>query len=179
MSIAVAIRYARALADVVGRTGDYRPAVQELQDFAAVYRESADLREVFETPAIPLPEKTKVLNAILEKLGTSATTRNFLRVLEANYRMTLLGEVIETFRRIVNDRLGIAQVKIFTASDLSEDERESLRARFVELTRKQVELEFHRQPELIGGILAQIGSTMYDGTVRGHLDRLRLRLTAG
>ncbi len=178
MSMAIANRYARALADVVGRTGDYRRALRELEDFDAVYRESAELREVLETPAVPLPQKIKVLEAILGRLGISSAISNFFRVLVAHYRMRLLGEICRAFLKTVNDRLGVLWVKIFAASDISEAEQQALRARFAELTRKQVELEFHLDPELLGGILAQVESTVYDGSIRGNLQRIRQQLTA-
>jgi F-type H+-transporting ATPase subunit delta len=179
MPMVVANRYARALADVVARTANYRQVLQDLEDFYAAYLESADLRGVCETPAVPLPQKIKVLEAILERAGASPVTVNFLRVLLGHYRMALLGEVVEAFRKIANDRLGIVQVRVSSAADLSDAERESLRARFGELTRKQVELEFHLNPVLLGGIVAQIGSTLYDGSVRGHLERLREQFMAG
>jgi F-type H+-transporting ATPase subunit delta len=99
-------------------------------------------------------------------------------VLLANYRMPLLEEVVQAFHRIANDRMGVVQVIISSASDLSEAEREALASRFRELTRKQVELEFRIDSELLGGILAQIGSTVYDGSVRGNLARIREQLTA-
>jgi F-type H+-transporting ATPase subunit delta len=178
MPMVVANRYARALADAVARTADYRQILHELEDFYAAYLESPELRGVCETPAVPLPQKTRVLEAILERAGASPVTLNFLRVLLAHYRMALLGEVVEAYRKIANNRLGIVQVKVSYAADLSEAERESLRARFAELTRKQVELEFHLNPALLGGIVAQIGSTVYDGSVRGHLERLREQFMA-
>jgi len=103
---------------------------------------------------------------------------NFLRVLLSNYRMPLLEEAVQAYRKIANDRLGIAQVTISSASDLSEAERESVAARFNKLTGKQVELEFRIDRELLGGILAQIGSTVYDGSVRGNLARIREQLMA-
>ncbi len=176
--MAVANRYARALADVVARTGAYRAVLRELEDFSAAYRESADLREVLETPALPVPEKTKLLEAILARLSASPLTSNFLRVLLAHFRMRLLEEVVQAFRKIANARIGIVEVKIFSAADLSKAEREALRSRFHELTRQQVELEFHLAPELLGGIRAQINSTIYDGTVRGQLESIREQFMA-
>jgi len=178
MPMVVANRYARALADVVAPSGDYRKVLQELQDFASAYRESLELQEVFASPAVALPQKMKVLEAIGARLGDSPLTLIFLRVLLANYRMPLLEEVVQAFRRIANDRMGVVQVIISSASDLSEAEREALASRFRELTRKQVELEFRIDSELLGGILAQIGSTVYDGSVRGNLARIREQLTA-
>jgi len=176
MPMVVANRYARALADVVAATGEYRRVLQELQDFQAVYRESAELRAVCETPAAPLAQKTKVLEAIVARMGAAPVTLNFLRVLLAHYRLPLLEEIIQAFRKIAYDRLGIARVMISSSADLSEAENELLRARFGELTRKQAELEFRVERRLIGGLVAQIGSTVYDGSVRGQLERIRERL---
>jgi F-type H+-transporting ATPase subunit delta len=178
MPLMIANRYARALADVVAHTGEYRRVVNELEAFQAIYRESADLQEIFETPAVPLPQKVKVLETILGKLGVDPVTLNFLRVVLAHYRMALLEEVLQAFRKISNDRLGIVQVKVSSAADLSGAERDVLQARFGELTRQQVELEFHLERELLGGLVAQIGSTVYDGSIRGHLQRIRGQLMA-
>jgi F-type H+-transporting ATPase subunit delta len=178
MPMVVANRYARALADVVAPGGDYHKILQELQDFEAAYRESSELREIFDSPAVALPQKMKVLEAIGQRLGILPVTLIFLRVLLANYRMPLLEEVVQAYRKIANDRMGVVQVTISSASNLSEAEREALASRFRELTRKQVELEFRIDSELLGGILAQIGSVVYDGSVRGNLARIREQLTA-
>ena len=178
MPMVVANRYARALADVVGPSGNYRTVLEELQDFARVYRESLELEEVFASPAVALPQKMKVLEAIGQRLGESPVTLNFLRVLLAYYRMPLLEEAIQAYRKIANEQLGVVQVTISSASDLSEAEREGVAARFKELTGKQVELEFRIESKLLGGILAQIGNTVYDGSVRGNLARIREQLTA-
>jgi F-type H+-transporting ATPase subunit delta len=174
----VASRYARALADVVAASGDYRKVLEELQDFERAYRESSELKEVFASPAVAMPQKMKVLEAIGQRLDASPVTLNFLRVLLANYRMPLLEEAIQAYRKIANARMGIVQVIISSASDLSQAERESVAARFRQLTGKQVELEFQIDSELLGGILAQIGSTVYDGSVRGSLALMREQLTA-
>jgi F-type H+-transporting ATPase subunit delta len=174
----VANRYARALADVVAASGGYRKVLEELQEFARAYCESPELKQVFASPAVALPQKMRVLEAIGQRLGGSPVTLNFLRVLLANYRMPLLEEAVQAYRKIANDRLGVVQVTISSASELSQGERESVATRFRELTGKQVELEFQTDGELLGGILAQIGSTVYDGSVRGNLARIREQLMA-
>jgi len=178
MPMVIATRYARALADVVAAGGDYRKVLEELEDFEKAYRESPELREVFASPAISLPNKVKVLEAIGKRLGESPVTLNFLRVLLANYRMPLLEEAVQAYRKISNDRKGIVQVTITSASELSEGERESVAAQFRKLTGKQVELDFRIDRELLGGLTAQIGSTVYDGSVRGSLARIREELVA-
>ena len=178
MSMAVASRYSRALADVLGSEEGYRAALKELEDFAAVWRESEDLREVLVAPAVPSEQKSKLLDAILERLGTSATVANFLRVLLVNYRIALLEEVLRAFQKVVNERLGIVEVEVLYAQDLSQDQREELRTKFSELTGNEVEMKFQEDEKLLGGVRARIGSTVYDGSIQGYLERLRKELRA-
>jgi len=177
MSTAIANRYARALADVVAKSGNYRQILKELEDFSTLYRESPDLRMVAETPAVALAQKSSVLKAITQSLGSSQVTSNFLQVLLNHYRLALLEEVVESFRAISYAQLGVVRVKVSSAAPLTDSERESLRARFSQLTRQQSELEFHSDPGLIGGVVAQIGSTVYDGSIRGQLNRILEQLT--
>jgi F-type H+-transporting ATPase subunit delta len=176
MSIAIANRYARALADVVGAGGNYRQVLGELEAFAGLYRENAELREVFSSPAVPLLAKTNVLLKLAAELETSLVTKNFLRVLLAHYRLGRIEQVCQTFRKITNGLLGIAEVSVTSASPLSEQEEEALLRRFQELTGKLVELRFQVDPDLLGGAIAQVASTVYDGSIRGELDRMREKL---
>lgn len=179
MPIVVANRYARALADVVAATGEYRRVLGDLDDFRVAYRDSAELREICETPAVQMAAKMKVLEAIAFRLGVAPVTLNFLRVLLANYRLPLLEEALTAFRKIAYSRLGIAEIRITSAADLAPAEVELLRTRFQDFTRKRAELEFRVDRQLIGGIVAQIGSTVFDGSVRGQLQRIREQLGEG
>lgn len=178
MSMAIASRYARALADVLGPKGDYGAISKELEEFATIWRESEDLRQVLISPTIPVEQKRSVLEAILERLGTSPTAGNFLRVLLVNYRMSLLEEVLQAFRKVANERLGIVEVQVLFAQDLTSDEEEALRGKFAELTGKIVEMKFRREEKLLGGVQARVGSTIYDGSAQGYLERLRGQLTS-
>jgi len=176
MPTVVANRYARALADVIGPGGDYRKVLAELEDFAATFRQSTELRELCDTPAVEMPQKLTVLKAIGGRMGASAITVNFLQVLMSRYRLPMLDEVIQGFRNVAYARLGIVRVRISSASPLSPEERGLLQSRFDLLTHLQSELEYHLNHELIGGVVAQIGSTVYDGSIRGSLERIREQL---
>jgi F-type H+-transporting ATPase subunit delta len=178
VSKVVASRYARALADVAGPKGDFRAVERELGEFAEIYRGSADFRQLLETPAVSRDNKLRVLEAILARLDASQITSNFLHVLVANFRMNLIEEILQAFSKVVNDRLGVVEVKVTSATGLSEDIRRGLRERFERVTRKRVEMDFQLDEKLLGGILAQVRSTVYDGSVRGHLDRIREKLMA-
>jgi F-type H+-transporting ATPase subunit delta len=178
MSMAVASRYARALADVLGPQGDFASMSRELEEFASLWRESGDLRQGLTSPTISMEQKQSVLNTILERLGTSVIAANFLRVLLMNYRMSLLEEVLQAFRKVANERLGIVEVQVLFAQDLTPDEREALRVKFTGLTGKTVEMKFRRDENLLGGLQARVGSTVYDGSAQGYLERLRGQLTS-
>ncbi len=178
MSMAIASRYARALAEVLGEQGDFGAMQQELEDFAGVWRESGDLRQVLTSPTIPVEQKRSVLDAVIQKLELSATAGNFLRVLLVNYRIPLLEEVLEAFQKAANERLGIVEVQVSYAQDLTPEEQDALRGKFAELTGKRVEMKFRREEKLLGGIQVQVGSTIYDGSAQGYLDRLRGQLTS-
>ena len=176
MSMAIASRYARALADVLGPQGDFGAASKELDDFAAVWRENADLRQALVSPTVLMDQKRGILDAVIQKLGLSVTAGNFLRVLLVNYRMALLEEVLMSFRKVANERLGIVEVHVLSAQDLTPDEQDSLREKFSELTGKTVEMKFRREEKLLGGVQARVGSTIYDGSAQGYLERLHGQL---
>ena len=178
MPMAVAQRYASALAEISGPRGDYKQIAEDLASFAAVYQESSELREVFDSPAVLPRQKEKVLAAILDRLQTSELATRFLRVLLAHYRVNLLEEIRAAFQNIVNDRLGILQMKVVSASPLSQNQQTALQERFSDLTEKKVAAEYQVDPALVGGITAQIKSTVYDGSVRGYLDRIREQMGA-
>ena len=94
--MAVASRYARALAEVLGPQGDFGAMQRELEAFAGVWRESDDLRQVLVSPTIPMEQKRGVLDAVIQRMKLSVTAGNFLRVLLVNYRMLLLEEVLQS-----------------------------------------------------------------------------------
>jgi F-type H+-transporting ATPase subunit delta len=178
MSMAIASRYARALADVLGPQGDFGAISKELDDFAVVWRENADLRQVLISPTILVEQKRSILDTVIQKLALSATGGNFLRVLLVNYRMAMLEEVLLAFQKVALERLGIVEVQVLYAQDLTTEEKEALRKKFAELTGKKVEMKFRREEKLLGGVQARVGSTIYDGSAQGYLDRLHGELTS-
>ena len=134
---------------------------------------------------MPLGREVRRLRVEVERAAAAARAGLVLarhpglqREDEGGDRLPLLEEALTAFRKIACGRLGIAEIQIISAADLAPAEVESLRERFQELTRKQAELEFRVDQQLIGGVIAQIGSTVFDGSVRGQLQRLRERLAA-
>jgi F-type H+-transporting ATPase subunit delta len=173
-------RYARALADVVFEAHLDPKAVQsQLADFGAAWHESRELRDFLIDPSFPTEQKVGFLDKLNQKLQMAQQTRNFIAVLIRNNRIAGFDDVSAEFRREINQRLGISEAKVVSARRLDEAERRDLEKQIAALTGGQVEAHFEEDNSLIGGVVVQVGSTVYDGSVRGRLDRLREVLTTG
>jgi F-type H+-transporting ATPase subunit delta len=174
-----AARYARALTDVVVEAHLNAAEIQsQLNDFAAAWRESAELREVFEDPSFPASQKVTILDRMNERLKMAPQARNFIAVLINHDRIHALDEVLREVRHEINARLGISEVAVTTARALDEEERRTLETQIAEMTKSRVSATFHEDPSLLGGVIVQVGSTVYDGSVRGRLSRLKEELAA-
>ena len=169
--------YARALADaVLGNRQDASQTLQEAQNLTRLVAGSKALREVWATPSIPATQKHAVLDAIVAKAGISRTVRNFVAVLIDHRRISFLAPIVKQFGIELNQRLGFTEAEIRSARDLSEEERRALESRVESLTGKKVRASYSRDESVLGGAMVRIGSTIYDGTVRGQLERLREKL---
>ncbi|HTW44800.1 MAG TPA: ATP synthase F1 subunit delta [Acidobacteriaceae bacterium] len=176
---AVTARYARALADVVFEQRLKPGQVQsDLNDFAAAWHESAGLREVFLDPSFPSAQKVAILDKLNTHLKLSPQVRNFIAVLINHDRMDFFEDVLEDFRHEMNHRLNIAEAEITSARPLDASERKSLEAQVARLTTGAVSTKFREDPALLGGVIIRIGSTVYDDSVRGRINRLREQLAA-
>jgi F-type H+-transporting ATPase subunit delta len=172
-----ASRYAQAFADVLFEAHlNAKDALGQLADFGAAWHESRELREFFLDPSFPVEQKVTVLDKLNAKLGMAHQTRNFIAVLIRNDRIGGFDEVVDDLRREINRRLGISEAKVISARRLDDQERRDLEKQIAGLTGGQVEAQFAEDSSLIGGAIVQVGSTVYDGSVRGRLDRLRQEL---
>ncbi len=150
----------------------------ELRAFEATIRESRDLALALETPAIPTSRKKTVIGRLGDILKSSKVTRNFLFVLADRRRIGLLSEIILAFQAALDERTGILPAQIATAGAMNDAERAGLAAELEKLTGKRIRMTFAVDPSLIGGVIAKVGSTVYDGSVRGSLQSLEKRLSA-
>lgn len=175
MPSAVSFRYAEALADAVagpvqGKPGkDPQAIAAQLAEFNQVFNENNELKIIFSTPAVSAEKKKAILAQIAKGMGLDSVARNFLSVVIDHDRMPLLGEIVEAFQNLLNERLGVAVAEIASARPLRDEEKQELAGALRAKTGKQIQLNFSLDPKLIGGVVARIGSTIYDGSVRGSL----------
>jgi F-type H+-transporting ATPase subunit delta len=175
----VASRYANALADVVTATG-VRPEqiTQELRGFEQALTSSRELHIALTSPSVPASRKKAVIGRLGEYLKLSRIACNFLYVLIDRRRIDDLCEILDVFEVALDERLGFTRAEVASARELDERQRARLLAELMHLTGKNVRPKYTVDESLIGGTVARIGSTVYDGSVRGRLAALEKRLSA-
>lgn len=174
---AVEQRYAQALADLVGRGAIPADALRrELGLVAATVQASAPLRLVLASPAVAWEQKRPVLEAIAAKLGLSRLTRNFLLVTAKRGRAGHLDGIDAAFEQLLLEREGIVKAEIASARSLSAGERASIEAELSRHTGRKLDARYRTEAALVGGFVARVGDQVYDGSIRGRLERLRHHL---
>ncbi len=172
------LRYARALAAVLSdQQLDLIAAQGQLEAFANLLDESAELREVLQNPSIPEVQKLKVLDALAARLGLSRPIRNFIALLTHHQRLHEIRDMIAAYTNIADENSGIAEVEIISARPLDPDNRRLLEQQIARLAGEpRVQATYREDPSLLGGAVVKLGSTVYDGSVRGQLEQMRQRL---
>lgn len=172
------LQYANALADVVLQQGAAEPIAKQLADFASLFGQSAELRSFLSSPAITRQAKHAVVEKIVARAGASKILRNFLFVLVDQHRTFLLPEIAAAFREVIRQRQGIVEAEITSAVELSTAQRADLGKALERIVGKKLETRYALDPALLGGAIVRVESTVYDGSVRNHLERLRARLAS-
>lgn len=173
-------RYASAFLDVVTSAKLDTAAIEhQFNDFLATWDGSVELQQFFSNPSIPAPQKVAVLDKLNLQLGLLKELRNLLAVLINNDRIAQVHEVAEAYREELQTRQGIRQAEIVTARALDEQEQGALIAGIGQLAGSRIQATFKLDKSILGGTVVRIGSTVYDGSVRGRLARLKEALIAG
>jgi F-type H+-transporting ATPase subunit delta len=181
MSLAAANRYARALSDLVLAPSSGVPpqdALDRLREFHQTLEASPELRLALMSPAVAASSKRAAVGKLADRLELPRLLRNFLFVIVDHRRIPLTGRIVEAFEKALDDRLGRVRATITSAAPLNEAQQRNIESRLAAQTGRQVRSEFRIDPALIGGVAAQIGSTVYDGSVRGRLQALRARMAS-
>ena len=168
----VARRYATALADVAIERREEREVQNELDQWAEMIEAHSQLKEVFANPTVVYDHKRKVLEELISRTRVRETTASFLRVLLKNQRLSQLRDVVARYGQVLDERGGIVAAHVTTARPLPEDLKNSLHDTLVAATGRKVRLSFATDEAIIGGLVARIGSTIFDGSVQSQLDRL-------
>ncbi len=180
MRSAVSTRYAKALVDVVAAHPELNSAdvLSGLRSVEALIKSSEELRGALASPAVASSQKRAVMQRLMEPMGLSDKVQNFVRVIIDHRRARVFPEIVDAFEELMNERLGVISADIRSAQELTDSQKASLETQVSRLAGKQAKLKYSLDPALIAGVVARVGSTVYDGSVRGQLERLRTRLSA-
>ena len=174
---AVLGRYARAYAEVViEHKLNPEKTVAEFEQIAELVHGSRELRNVLLNPAVSREQKLGLLDLIVQRLGASKMLRNFLAVLIDHRRVGELGDLVELFKQELDRRMGIAEARVSSVRELTTSEKKALEQQLAEITGKIVRATYSEDASLLGGVLVRVGSTIYDGSVHGRLQRMREEL---
>jgi len=174
----IASRYAEALVEVSLEQNEAARVKKDLSDFVEAFDGATDLRHFLDNPAAPRKEKHAVIDAIAEKMQMARAVRNFILIVIDHERMEMLHEIHSAFRERLNEKLGIADANVVSARELSPEERGELTAALERRTGKKIEASFSEDASLLGGAVVRVGSTIYDGSVREQLTRVREQMEA-
>ncbi len=169
----VARRYASALADVVIEQREEAEVQTELAAWEQMFLTNSLLMESFTNPTVAYEQKSKLLNELIARTKVRPTTANFLRVLLKNQRLAELPAVNAKFTQVLDERAGLVTAHVTSARPLDSSLRSGLEDTLAAVTKRRIRVNFNTDESLLGGIVTRIGSTIYDGSVRHQLDRLR------
>jgi F-type H+-transporting ATPase subunit delta len=170
-------RYARSLAEIVFEENLEQRVTEDLKTYNEIFRAVPDLLEAFHSPAIPRETKEKLLAEVMTLHPVNPITSNFLRILLQNNRIRFFQQILDSYVKSVNENKGIVSARVTAAAPLSPRALKSLENKLAGITGKLVNIELQTDASLLGGVVVQVGSTIFDGSIRTQLSEMRRRLS--
>jgi F-type H+-transporting ATPase subunit delta len=174
-----ASRYARALFDVALAEDDPQAVEQQLAGVTGLFTGHADLWRAMTNPAVPVQKKRAVVHELLPKLALRSVLHKMLALLADRDRLILLPDLLETYRVRLFDHQQVVRAHVTTAVPLDAGKAERIREKLGAMTGRTVLMETATSADIIGGVVARIGSTVYDGSVKRQLEKMKERLAGG
>ena len=172
-------RYAKALADVAAERGVVEEVGRDLKRIAELFKGNREAVTFFANPAVSLADKRSVLQSLAARAEVQPLSANVLGLLLEKRRLLYLEEIALAYEELADERLNRGKATVTSAAPLSEPMLEGLKVRLRRATGKEVYLEARVDPAILGGLVAQVGSTVYDGSLRTQLRRMREQLLKG
>jgi len=172
-----ATRYARALLDVaIKERANLEQIQDELSQFADLFTHHPTLQKVLLNPAVPVPRKRAAVVELTARAAVSPILSKLLVLLAGRDRLVLLPDLLAAYRERLLDHQHVVRADVTTASPLAADRAQAIQNGLARVTGRTVMLSTHVDPSIIGGVVARVGSTVYDGSVTRQLEKLRAEL---
>ena len=170
--------FAKALVEVTFELNQYERVDRDLNQFNQLLQNNQELNAFYKNPVILVSQKKSSTSQILSKLGFSKISSNFLFILVDRNRIDRLNVILEAFRQGVRERLGVLWVNVTTSIDIDGDTQNHLMAALSKFSGKEVQLQFNTDPQILGGVIARVGDTIYGGSVRQQLQLITAQLSS-
>jgi F-type H+-transporting ATPase subunit delta len=171
-----ATRYAKALLQVAIEESDPSAIEQDLASVARAMVENPELRRALTSPGIPQQVRVNVVNALTSTMGVQPPVAKLLKMLADRGRLDLVPMMNEVYRERLLAHRNIVRATVTSAAPLTAEKTERLEASLSSMTGKKVQLDTAVDPSIIGGIVTRIGSTVYDGSIRTQLLKMKQQL---
>jgi len=173
-------RYARALFDVaVAEKVDLDSIEQQLAAFADLFTQNAELAKVLLNPAVPAPRKRGAVAMVVKAAQVQGLVGKLLILLAERDRLVILPDILNAYRDRVLDHRQIVRAEITTATPLPPEREKAIERSLAAATGRGVRMSMRVDADLMGGLVAKVGSTVYDGSITTQLKKMKQRLTEG
>lgn len=176
VNVSIARRYARALLEVASESAQLDKVSTELREFTQLFNENKELNDLLVNPAYEKGIRSKTLTALAPSLQLSPAVANLLQLLVERNRMIFLPDIQRLFADMADAKSGRVRGQVTSAVPLSDDVVKKIETSLERLTQRDVVLEKKIDPTLIGGVSAQVGSMVIDGSVKNQLEQIRREL---
>ena len=178
-SSAIGIRYAKALLNIASEQKQVEQYAEELANVASVLKSEDMLRLLLDSPTFPLGKKTAIMSDLSDLLKLSDGMKTFLSLLLEKDRIAYIPQIDQNYRKFADDLSGIVRVNIKAASKLTKKRTDEIKAGLETKTGKQIVLNVDKDTSLIGGLQAEMGGKLFDGSVKTQLKRIADTLAKG
>lgn len=169
-------RYATALFDLAKDENALDAVSRDLDSIVAALAESEDLRRLIKSPVFAAEEQVRAMAAVLDKLGVSGLTANFVKLVATNRRLFALEPMIRGFKSLAAAARGETTAHVTVAEELAPKRREELAAALKEITGKTVDFDVKVDPKILGGLIVRLGSRMVDASLKTKLNSIKLAM---
>lgn len=174
----IARRYARALMGIGVDNRNQETIGRQVSALAQAMKISAELSQTLSNPAFPRSDRKKVLEAIMTRLGALPVVKNFTLLLLERERLSVLPDIARELQAMIDEHAGRINAVVTSATSLTQIQLTQIKTALEQLSGKTVHVEHKEDPELLGGVVAQVGDIVYDGSLRTQLTQMR-NLLAG
>ena len=178
-SSAISIRYAKALLNIASEKKLVESYAEELANVVSVFKSEDMLRLLLDSPTFPLEKKTAIMSDVCDLLKSSEGMKNFLFLLLEKGRIAYIPQIDRNYRKLADDLSGVVRAKIKSAGKLTKAKTDAIKQGLEKQTGKQVVLSVETDKSLIGGLQAEMGGKLFDGSVKTQLKRIADTLAKG